>query len=132
MRSSQPLKVLIVEDNLILSLLQEKIVTQCGYEVIGKVTTGEEADLICRENSPDLILMDIFLKGELNGLQAARRIWRYSTMPIIFISGNFDLYQKKRDSLTGVHDFITKPFTKNQLLTSIDHLLSRQGSQHTA
>ena len=68
--SSNPLKVLIVEDNLILSLFEERLLIQLGHKVMDKVTSGEEAELVCQKHPPDLIIMDIFLSGSISGKQA--------------------------------------------------------------
>jgi len=124
--SSNPLKVLIVEDNLILSLFEEKLLKQMGHTVIGKVTSGEEAELFCQKISPDLIFMDIFLSGTINGFDAADRIRKHLEIPIIFISGNSDLYQKKIGDLAGINEFVSKPFTKNVLIKALERTIQHQ------
>lgn len=108
-------RVLIVEDDLILSLLESKMLTKLGYDVSGTVTTGEKAVQTAVELQPDFIVMDINLEGDIDGLQAARLIRKSSDVPIIFVSGNSDWYQKERHSLQGSSAFVSKPFTPNEL-----------------
>lgn len=124
--ASQPLNVLIVEDNLILSLFEEKLLAQMGHKVVDKAISGEEAELKFKETSPDLIIMDIFLKGDMNGLKTAERIRKHSEIPVIFISGNSDLYQKKCGDLSGINEFITKPFTEHKFAQTIEHIMQQK------
>ncbi len=124
--SSTPLNVLIVEDNLILSLFEEKMLKQMGHKVLEKVASGEEAEVLCQKHSPDLIFMDIFLNGTITGIEAAERIRKHMEIPIIFISGNSDLYQKKCGDLGGINEFVSKPFTKDVLIRTLERTIQRQ------
>ena len=67
-------RVLIVEDDLIISLTTEKMVEKLGYQVVGSVTSGEEAVRAAQENRPDVILMDIRLNGSMDGIEATQEI----------------------------------------------------------
>lgn len=111
-------KVLIVEDEMIIAMLIERMVTNLGHEVINKVSTGEKAVDIALEQHPDLILMDIRLKGELDGIDAMSRIQQERPVPVIYISGNSDLAHKKKIETTEYIDFLSKPITQSDLSKS--------------
>lgn len=116
----EPMKVLIVEDELIISLLIERMLGNLGHEVIAKVSSGEDAIDIAREKKPDLILMDIRLQGEMTGIEAMEQIReKHNDVPVIYISGNTDkLYQEKIDSSDYI-EFLSKPITFSALSRSL-------------
>lgn len=115
-----PKKVLIVEDEMIIAMLIERLVIKLGHEVIDKVSTGEKAIEIALQNTPDLILMDIRLKGELDGIEAISRIQEKKLVPVIYISGNSDLVHKKKIEKTEYIDFLSKPITESDLSRSFN------------
>lgn len=108
-------KVLIVEDEMIISLMMERLVRNMGHQVIGKPDTGEEAVDIALRERPDIILMDIRLKGELDGIDAMQRINEEHTIPVIFITGNSDQLSLSRLIDYDHVEFLTKPITSNEL-----------------
>jgi len=108
-------KVLIVEDDLIIAMVIENMVKDLGHEVIGKTNTGEEAVDMALDLKPDIILMDIRLKGEMDGIEAVSKIREKMTVPVIYITGNSDQLNKERAEETGFISLITKPFTKIDL-----------------
>ena len=67
-------KVFIVEDDMLLSLVQERLIEKLGYKVVGKTAKGLDAVEQVKELNPDLVLMDIILKGEMDGVEATRAI----------------------------------------------------------
>lgn len=111
-------KVLIVEDEMIISLLIEEMVKSLGHEVIGKVTTGEEAVSQAMEKVPDLILMDIRLQGEMNGIEAMSRIKQTTDIPVIYITGNTDKMYRDKVNDSEYLAFLTKPISINDLSRS--------------
>lgn len=103
--------ILIVEDEMIIALLIEQMVEKLGHNVIGKVVSGEEAvDAAVRLN-PDLILMDIRLQGDMDGIQASSEIRKQVEIPVIFITGNTDGFYKKRILEADHQGYLTKPIT---------------------
>lgn len=111
-------KVLIVEDELIISLLIEKMVENLGHEVVDKVSSGEEAITAAQRYNPDIILMDIRLKGEIDGIEAMSKIRQEKEIPVIYISGNTDkLYQEKVDPSEYI-EFLSKPISLSELSRS--------------
>lgn len=80
------MNVLLVEDDLIIRMDLENRIRHCGAVVAAATATGEGAVELAREHEPDLILMDIKLKGEMDGIEAAVRISEFLVCTIIFIS----------------------------------------------
>ena len=116
-----PQKILIVEDELIIAMMIQKMVQGMGHEVIDIVTTGEEAVERAKSSNPDLILMDIRLQGEMDGIDAMSEIKRTMEIPVIYITGNSDQCYRDRARETGYIEFLTKPVTRDQLSRSFSY-----------
>lgn len=116
----KPKKVLIVEDEMIIAMLIERMVINLGHEVLNKVSTGQDAIDAALDQQPDLILMDIRLKGEIDGIEAMRKIQDKISIPVIYISGNSDIAHKKKIENTNYLDFLSKPITQSDLSKSFD------------
>jgi DNA-binding response OmpR family regulator len=101
--------VLIVEDDLILNLLYESYMEKMGFETHGELVYGKTAVDMTRKFSPDLILMDIALEGDMNGIEAMEKIRGFSNVPVIFITGNSD--SQHRDQATAIINsyYLVKP-----------------------
>ncbi|MCI6994879.1 response regulator [uncultured Methanobrevibacter sp.] len=103
-------KILVVEDEAITALDLKFILMGLGYDVVDVVDNGQDAIDSAKELSPDLVIMDIKLKGEINGIVAAEEISKFN-IPIIFASANTDEGTKEKvlenSSFVG---FIPKPF----------------------
>lgn len=110
--------ILIVEDELIIALMIEKMIDNLGHNVLAKVTTGEAAIEAAKKYNPDIILMDIRLQGEMDGIEAMSEIRQHSDIPVIFITGNSDESYRKRVEESNPLDFLTKPITLNDLSRS--------------
>lgn len=116
-------KILIVEDDSMLCTVFEMFLDELGYHQCGTVASGEAALKHCEENSPDLILMDIHLEGEIDGVEAAKVIFEKYNIPIIYISGDSDVSTVKRAVLPNTYGFMTKPVYKNSLELNIEFAL---------
>ena len=127
---SSPKKVLIVEDNLILSLLEERLLTKMGYKVVGKVTSGEKAVKDFKKLRPDFVIMDISLSGKMDGFEATNRIREYEDVPVIFVSGNSDRYEKICVNKKGYNEFVSKPFTYQDLADPINRLWKTKSAEN--
>lgn len=115
-----PKKVLIVEDEMIIALLLERMVKNLGHQVMDKVTSGEEAIAKVREHRPDLILMDIRLQGEMDGIETMAHIHQMSDIPVIYISGNTDSINQEKIEQTDYLEFLSKPVTISDLSRSLN------------
>lgn len=103
-------KILIVEDDLIIGLSTEKMVERLGCEVIGRVTTGEEAITVALDKKPDVILMDIRLAGELDGIDASLKIRdRNQNFKLIYVTGNADPGYREKAKGSGYVAYLIKP-----------------------
>ena len=111
-------RILIVEDELIIALMIERMVQNLGHTVIEKVTTGNAAIEAAKKHNPDIILMDIRLQGEMDGIEAMSEIRRTSNVPVIYITGNSDENYRKRIEESKPLDFLTKPITQGDLSRS--------------
>ena len=119
--------VLIVEDDMILSMVLERMITKLGYSVVGKVITGQGAIDSATELKPDLILMDIQLKDNIDGINAMHEIRNTSDVPVIYITGNSDEYNQSRAKETNYIDYLVKPIQMSDLKVSIDKAFDTQG-----
>ncbi|MBO6524770.1 MAG: response regulator [Balneolaceae bacterium] len=105
---------------MIISLVIENMVKELGHEVVGKATSGLDAIELALENNPDLILMDIRLKGEMDGIEAVKVIKEKISTSVIYLTGNSDRVNYDRAKATKCVDLITKPFTINDLTKSFE------------
>lgn len=113
-------KVLIVEDDLILNFLYESYLERLGFDTEGELVYGKTAIEAARNLNPDLIIMDISLEGETDGIDAMLEIRKFSDVPVIYITGNSDPYHVKRAEETNYIDYLTKPIEFEDLKDSID------------
>ncbi|CAK8723869.1 histidine kinase [Candidatus Electrothrix aarhusensis] len=114
------IRILIVEDEAIIGMeLQVRLVRQ-GYEVPFVVDTGIKAIDKAGELQPDLILMDIFLKGDMDGIEAAEEIRRRYAFPIVFLTANTDQKTFDRAKRSAPLGYIQKPFQENVLFSTIE------------
>ncbi len=120
----QKTKVLIVEDEAIVALELQYRLTSLNYEVVGTASTGEKALALAEEARPDLVLMDLKLKGKMNGLETSQEIKNKFSIPSIFITAFSD-----DATLKEIHDngflILQKPFTPEELQKVIDTALNR-------
>jgi DNA-binding LytR/AlgR family response regulator len=112
-------KILIVEDDMIIAANISLQLSNLGYEVTGIETKANEAIHHALETKPDLILMDINLKGESNGIDAAHAIRKYIDIPLIYLTANVDDATFQRAKETHPFAFIAKPFTNLNLERTI-------------
>lgn len=116
-------QIIIVEDDLILSLLLEKQVRRMGYHVAAKVSSGEEAVGKIREHSPDLVLMDIKLIGEMDGVEAIAKVRDFTDVPVLYLTGNSDETTRRRASATNPIAYMVKPVDMGVLKKTIHDIL---------
>ncbi|MDP8227203.1 MAG: response regulator, partial [Candidatus Celaenobacter polaris] len=117
--------VLIVEDEIIVAKNTETMLKVLDYNVVGICISGEQAIKVVNEKKPDLILMDIVLGGDIDGIQAAAEILKQVEVPIIFATCYTDKDTLKRAKEIAPYGYIIKPFQKKELLASIEIALER-------
>ncbi len=112
--------ILIVEDENIVALDLKNKLEGLGYRVLNTVSTGEEAIKIADLFYPDIILMDVMLKGELDGIEAAELIKRKFDIPIIFLTAYTDKKTLERAKLVQPYGYISKPFKEEDIRLNIE------------
>lgn len=122
---NSPTKILIVEDEMIIGANISLQLSKLGYEVTGIVSRGEEAINHVKQNRPDIVLMDIQLKGELDGIDTVIRMQQQMDMPVIYLTANNDENNFDRAKSTNPYAFISKPFKKLDLQHAIELTMGR-------
>ncbi len=115
-----PVKILIVEDEMIIAANLSLQLTGLGYDVVGIIPRAEEALVHLRQQQPDILLLDINLKGELDGIDMAREMLNHHHIPIIYLTANSDAANFERAKATNPYAFISKPFKKVELQRAIE------------
>lgn len=117
----KPVQILIVEDEMIIAANISLQLTEMGYEVTGIIPRGEDALQHIKNNPPDIVLIDIQLKGELDGIDTARKMQEINSgLAIIYLTANADDANFNRAKSTHPYAFISKPFKKLDLQRSIE------------
>ena len=112
--------ILIVEDEVIISLFLENILKRLGYVVPEPVATGEEAIAAVAARRPDLVLMDIRLSGEMDGITAAERIQAAVPVPVVYLTG-YNVRETRLQQIQAV--CLSKPVREQELTETIERLL---------
>lgn len=125
--SSEQPNILIVEDEWLLSFNLQKTLQNLGYRIAGVAANGQDAQTIFQETDPDLVLMDISIEGDMDGIQTAQSIQRIKDVPIVFMTAYTDdsTFMRAMDS-ASTYAYITKPFQNHQLKSSIEIALRQQ------
>lgn len=127
-----PLRILVVEDEMIIGANISLQLSNLGYEVTGIVPRGEEALVHIKENQPDIVLLDIRLKGNIDGIQTAERMQKEYDIPVIYLTANSDDAHFNRAKATHPYAFISKPFKSLDLKRAIELIASRlRSGAHT-
>jgi two-component system, response regulator PdtaR len=114
------IRILLVEDEVLPAMHIEIQLKGIGYPVFNHVTTGEDAIIIAKQDSPDIILMDIRLAGEIDGIDAAAAIKAESDIPVIFITGYDDKDIRERAEKTKPIGYLIKPLDIHSIKTILD------------
>ena len=120
----QKTKVMVVEDEGIVSIDIRNILTRLGYLVTDVAFSGEEAVEKTKKNCPDVVLMDIGLKGKIDGIMAARKIQEFCGIPIIFLTGFADENTLSRAKEVKPAGYIIKPINEDELADTLTQAVS--------
>ncbi|MCR4438177.1 MAG: response regulator [bacterium] len=118
-------RIMIVEDLNITALDLKNRLRKMGYEVAALAGSGEEAIQKAEQVRPDLILMDIRLKGEMDGVEAAERIRQKLDIPVIYLTAHADDSTLQRAMETRPYGYVLKPFGEKELRITIEMALHR-------
>ena len=117
--------ILIVEDEMIIAMEIAAIIRKMGHAVAGTVMKGEDAISLAELKHPDIVLMDIFLKGIMDGITAAEIIFTTYNIPVIYITANTDVHTLERAMKTRPFGYLTKPVNARELETAIERALDK-------
>ncbi|MBN2731835.1 MAG: response regulator [Balneolaceae bacterium] len=121
-------KILIVEDNAVQAMMMEKFFEELNHTVLAIVDRGEKAVRKADTLQPDLIIMDIFLNGDMTGIQAMEKIRETSNVSVIYISGNSDPYYRSMAENTNFADFFYKPVDHGALRKAVQQVFKNEGN----
>jgi DNA-binding response OmpR family regulator len=122
--SSKP-RALIVEDEILIAEELKARLSLLGFSVIAAVDSGEEGIAIATRERPDLVLMDIRLKGEKDGVQATKEIHQQVDVPIVYLTAYSDRLTVDRARGTEYDGFVLKPFRAGELQSTIEIAMQR-------
>jgi DNA-binding LytR/AlgR family response regulator len=123
------INVLVVEDESIVSKDIQHSLKKLGYNVVGASSTGDKAIELAGEERPDIILMDIMLKGGMNGIEAAEQIKELYSIPIVFLTAYADESTLSKAKITEPYGYILKPFKEIDLHTTIEMAVYKHGKE---
>jgi CheY-like chemotaxis protein len=112
-------RILIVEDEVIIAMEIQVRLENEGFDVCGIASSGAKAIRAAREKKPDLILMDIALRGTMDGLEAAGLIQKERPVPVIFLSASDNQAVLRQIQEKKLGEYISKPFKETDLLAAI-------------
>lgn len=118
-------KILIVEDDSLLAATFELFIKQLGYTYFGAAKDSKKAIELCEKEKPDIVLMDIRLDGEHNGIEAAALLGEKFNLPVIYITGDDTTETVRKAVLPNTYGFLAKPLHKNILEISIEFALAK-------
>lgn len=117
-------RLLIVEDEAITALDLKYSLEELGYEIVDTVDTGQDAIDTAAETVPDIVLMDIKLKGDMDGIEAAEIISELR-IPIVHLTANTDTDTFEKSNVKGSYGFISKPYDINKLDKTLQITIKR-------
>jgi DNA-binding LytR/AlgR family response regulator len=127
--SEQPVRILVVEDEMIIAAKVSMFLTELGYEVTGIIPRAEEALLHLEENLPDIALLDIRLKGSMDGIALAQILQRDHRIAVIFLTANTDDATFQQAKAAKPYAFLAKPFKKLDLQRALELTISLMAGQ---
>lgn len=119
-------RILVVEDERIIAADLKMRLRDLGYDVSAIVPSGEEAIQQAETQHPDLILMDLGLKGRLDGVQTAQLIHERYDIPVVYVTAHADPSTIQRTQEAQAQGYLLKPYTTGELKTAVESVLSHK------
>jgi CheY-like chemotaxis protein len=123
--SSRVPRILIVEDELVVAMDVEMQLLAFGYEVAGIARTGKEALRLAESAHPDLVLMDVQLRGALDGIATMQAVWK---VPVVFVTAFGNAEARRRAEALHPAGYLTKPYRPETLQPVVAAALQARGS----
>jgi CheY-like chemotaxis protein len=118
-------RILIVEDERLLAVTLEERLERLGYDVLGRAASGEKAVEYAEKFEPDLIIMDIALEGEMDGITAVEEIHKKNEIPVVYLTASSDTPMMLRANRTKHSGYLKKPVRKDDLENTINAILGK-------
>jgi two-component system, response regulator PdtaR len=115
-------KILVVEDDQILAIVQCKYLQKMGFQVVAAVSNGLDAIKAVKNYSPDIIIMDLRIEGDLDGVDTMKEIQKFSSVPVIYSTGNSERSILERAKETNMKGFLIKPINYSEMEELINKL----------
>ena len=125
MRKAQ---IMVEDEGIVAADIQSRLNT-LGYEVVACTGSGEEAERLAAQSKPDLVLMDIKLKGQTDGILAAETIRANLDIPVVFLTAHADEATLQRAKVTAPIGYVLKPFDERELHTAVEIGLYRHAAE---
>lgn len=122
-------RIMVVEDDDELASEISNMLTMLGYQVAGTAASGEDCLKFVNQAQPDLVLMDIKIRGNLDGIQTAERLKKIKDVPVVYLTGFSDSTTLKRARQTHAHGFLVKPFRVSEIKSTIEMALFKHHTE---
>lgn len=107
--------IVVVEDDLIIRMFITNTLKKLGFKIVGEARDGQKAIELAREQKPDLMLMDIGITGDIDGIETAHKIAKTQSIPIVFLTGNSDKATLNRAHEANPLKVLFKPIDDHSL-----------------
>ena len=111
-------RILVAEDEAIIAMDLKSILEKWNFNVEATFRTGEDLLRFAQQDDPEILIMDVFLKGKMDGVEAAKEVLKTNKVPVIFLTGRSDVDEKGL-VISSKYEFLHKPFTKEDLKESL-------------
>ncbi len=128
-QNGTPKRILIAEDEALVSSSLKNYLTKAGYEITAMVPTGEEAIKSVGHNKPDMVLMDIELAGRLDGIEAAKVIFICYNIPVVYLTGHSEDEIIEKVLETNPFGYVLKPYNPDELKSAISIALHKHAKE---
>jgi len=112
-------RVLVAEDESIIALDLKHSLEEWGFNVEATFRTGEELLEFAQADDPEILIMDIFLQGEMDGFEAAQQILKFNQIPVVFMTGQSKMEKAANLQIGGIYELLKKPFSKEELKNAL-------------
>lgn len=113
-------RIVVVEDDDLLADEIEQTLTVLGYEVVGRAATSDECLTLVERTAPDLVLMDVKIRGERDGIDTTARLKELTDVPVVYLTGFSDDQTLRRAKQTAAHGYLVKPFRTAELKSAVE------------
>lgn len=117
-------RILVCEDEIFIAMAEVELLERHGYAVVATAETCSGAVEECAQHQPDLVLMDVTLRGEGDGVDAASEIWKRFRIPFVFVTAHRIDDAAQRALAAEPAGYVCKPYDERELLTAVDDALA--------